>query len=381
MTPKTALALLVATLVLGAACDPGPSRTPAERGPMTTASARPPAPIRLEFDSSAAELMVAAVERPALSKAEARALLENRGISAMVQKTGVWSPSSTSQSFVADMQSFTATKKYPKGDFALDWIYEYRAQVRTLIGELHDGEEPMRRRMIERLSRYAPRMDSVTIHVYYVAGGMSDGFVLDGDPELALFVALDKASGDRDGVEQNVTHELYHVLQKVSATHLPGAGAFAATLSSQPTLQQLLATTLWEGTANFAADARETKGQGEYASMWRKRYEKNLTPARARENFRRFDAVLADLEAKKIDWDTAYKKGFSGNEESRFYFVGMEMAAALAAARGPAYFDELFIRPPTRFFHDYFELCAADPLLPRFSEHTRQVIEDLPASW
>jgi hypothetical protein len=46
---------------------------------------------------------------------------------------------------------------------------------------------------------------------------MSDGFVLDDDPELALFVALEKASGDKDGVEQNLTHELYHVLQKLSA--------------------------------------------------------------------------------------------------------------------------------------------------------------------
>ena len=345
------------------------------------ARSRPPAsgPIRLEFDYSAAELMVEAIDRPALSEAEARALLDNRGIAAMVRKTGVFSPGSTPQAFVADMRAFVATHRYPTGDFALDWIYKYRAQVRELVSELRAGEEAMRSRIAGRLTRYAPRTGPVAIKVYFVAGGMSDGFVLDGDPELALFVALEKASGDRDGVEQNVTHELYHVLQKASAAGTPAAVSFASKLSSQPPLQQLLATTLWEGTANLAADARESQGEGPYASMWRERYARNLTPERRRENFQLFDSVVADLDQGKTDWQSAYRKGFS--EDSRFYFVGMEMAGALASARGTRYFEELFVRPPTRFFRDYFELSEADSSLLRFSASTRGVIEHLPASW
>ena len=352
---------------LGVACSP---------------AARPPAvgPIHLEFDYSAAERMVEAIDRPSLSEAEVGALLENRGIAAMVKKTGVFSPGSTPQGFVADMRAFVATHRYPTGDFALDWIYKYRDQVRALASELRAGEEAMRGRMTERLTRYAPRTGAVTIKVYFVAGGMSDGFVLDDDPELALFVALEKASGDRDGVEQNVTHELYHVLQKASAAKTPAAVSFASNLSSQPPLQQLLATTLWEGTANLAADARETQGEGPYASMWRDRYARNLTPERRRENFQLFDSVLAGLDQGRTDWDSAYRIGFSGNE-SRFYFVGMEMAGALASTRGARYFEELFVRPPTRFFRDYVELSEADSSLPRFSAGTRGVIEHLPASW
>src|SRR6185503_19505719 len=151
--------------------------------------------IAVEFDYSAAELMTDAIDRPALSKAEAGALLQNRGIAAMVTKTCVFSPQSTPQGFVADMQSFVATHRYPTGDFALDWVYKYRDQVRTLVRELRADEDSMRGRITARLTRYAPRTGSVTIKVYYVAGGMSDGFVLDGDPELALCVALEKASG------------------------------------------------------------------------------------------------------------------------------------------------------------------------------------------
>ena len=345
------------------------------------APARPPAGgFRVEFDYSAAELMADAISRPALSEAEARALLENRGIAAMVAKTGVYSPQSTPQGFVADMQSFVATHKYPEGDFALDWVYKFRDQVRMLVAGLRADEDSLRHRITSRLTRYAPRTGPATVHVYFVAGGMSDGFVLDDDPELALFVALEKASGDKDGVEQNLTHELYHVLQKHSAAGTPGAVKFASQLGSQPPLQQLLATTLWEGTANLAADAREARGQGPYASMWRSRYERNLTPERIRGSFQLFDSVLVDLDRGKIDWATAYRKGFSG-EDSRFYFVGMEMGRALSARRGAAYFEELFARPPTRFFRDYVKLCDAEPSLPRFSANTRRVIERLPASW
>ena len=348
-----------------------------------TAPSRTPATgrIRLEFDYSAAEKMIEAIERPALSEAEARALLENRGIAAMVSKTGVYSPGSTPQGFVADMRAFVASHRYPTGDFALDWIYKYRDQVRSLVSELRAGEDSMRSRMVGRLTRHAPRTGDVTIKVYFVAGGMSDGFVLDGDPELALFVALEKASGDRDGVEQNVTHELYHVLQKASARGTPAAVNFAAKLSSQPPTQQLLATTLWEGTANLAADARETHGEGPYASMWRDRYDRNLAPERMRENFAAFDSVLVDLDRGRTDWEAAYRKGFSGDADSRFYFVGMRMAGALASARGARYFEALFVRPPTRFFRDYVELCAADSSLPRFTAAARRALEQLPASW
>ena len=345
------------------------------------ASSQAAVAIRVEFDYSAAELLADAIERPSLSEQEAKALLQNRGVAAMVTKTAVYSPQSTPQGFVADMQSFVTTHKYPTGDFALDWIYKFRDQVRTLVRELREDEPAMRGRITERLTRYAPRTGPVTIKVYYVAGGMSDGFVLDGDPELALFVALEKASGDRAGVEQNITHELYHVLQKASAAKTPAAVKFAAELEKQPPLQRLLVTTLWEGTANLAADARETKGDGPYASMWRDRYVRNLTPERLRANFAAFDSVVVELDQKKIDWATADARGFSGGSDSRFYFVGMEMGRALGAAKGASYFETLFTRPPTRFFRDYLELSAKDASLPRFSADTRRILEKLPASW
>ena len=54
-----------------------------------------------------------------------------------------------------------------------------------------------------------------------------------------------------------------------------------------------------------------------------------------------FDSVLDDLDRGTIDWATAYRRGFSG-EDSRFYFVGMEMARALGSARGARYSENYF---------------------------------------
>ena len=71
----------------------------------------------------------------------------------------------------------------------------------------------------------------------------------------------------------------------------------------------------------------------------------------------------------------------SGDAESRFYFVGMEMARALAAAHGAAYFDDLFTRPPTAFFTDYLALSARDRSLPQLSAATRATLEALPPTW
>ena len=91
MTPGRLIALAIAGL---AVLSPSPAVPAAVAG---TAPPRSSDPIRVEFDYSAAERMAEAIDRPALSEAEAKALLENRGIAAMVTKTGVFSPGSTPQ--------------------------------------------------------------------------------------------------------------------------------------------------------------------------------------------------------------------------------------------------------------------------------------------
>jgi hypothetical protein len=336
---------------------------------------------RIAFDYAAAETIIAALQRPTLSQADARALLDHRGITAMVDNIALYVPGHTREDFVTYVGHLVREGTAPRSAFNLATVRSGSSEVAALLATLRANEPVIQQRMISRVQRYAPVTGPVEIKVYFVVGGVSDGFAFDDDPEPAFFVALDKASADVAGLEQNMTHELYHVLQKVSALRVPPASRFMASLDRQPPVQQLLAMTLREGSANFAADPRDIEEEGPYIEMWRDRYIRNLAPDQTRANFALFDSLLADLAAGVLDWQTANYRGFSGSEDARLYFVGMEMIRALVEAHGASYIDDLFIRSPVQFFRDYFSLSDQRPSLPRFSGATVETIAKVPAAW
>jgi len=326
--------------------------------------------------------MVSAVEQPALNAAEAEALLAIPSVEALVAKTGTFVPDATRAKFIADVLGFSRSRAEIHGYFALGSVFEQRASVRALLTTLSADEAALRTRLLGRLRRYAPVTPTVAMTVHYVAGGLADGFVLDNRPEPDLYVALDKAAGDAVGVEQNLSHELYHSLQKASASRLPAARGFIASITQQPPAHRLLATTLWEGTANLAADARQMPAGGAYMKMWRDRYERQLAPANVAASFAEFGTTFAALHAGTIDFDTASHRGFDGGDNgSPYYFVGMAMAEALIAAHGRAYLDELFTRPPTQFFRDYLVLSRARSMLPQFGAAGEAALLAQPPSW
>ena len=334
--------------------------------------------ITVRFDFTAAEAMLDALAKPELSDADVERLLKVRGVRAMVDNTIKYFPANTRDRFRTDMQNFVRTRKYPEGDFALDWINHYRAQIIELISTLRKGEETIVPQVVSDLARYQPDTGNLDIVVYFVAGGVSDGFVLDRDPEPAFFVALEKASGDAAGVQQNMTHELYHVAQKAAGRRVPELQRMVEDPASLPAAERLLLTTLWEGTANFAADASKATAKGPYIDMWRDRYLRNAAPARIAENFALFDRVLADLLANKIAWNEVEKIGLSG-DNGAFYFVGYEMAKALERYHGTLRIGRLFQERPAVFFKDYIALTRAHPeLKARFAPATEAYIASLP---
>jgi hypothetical protein len=345
----------------------------------------PTTPLKVAFDYSAAELMIAAMKQPSLSETEVRTLLQNRGIGAMVAKMGIFFPKddpsgfvATPEIFVQDMLKAVNERKTARGPFGLNTVQSNLRQVESLITELRANEVALSRKLQARLGRYTPAGVPKQVNVYFVAGGSSDGFVLDSDPEPAFFEALDRAEGDMAGVQQVLSHELYHVMQKTSGMRSAGYARFVRNFESQPPMQKLLATLLWEGTANFAADPRNVAGTGPYISMWRDRYVENETSERRQENFDLLGTVVSELDSRRTDWETAYERGFS-NE--RFYHVGMEMARALVEAHGPEYLKEVFTRPPSQFFLDYLELASSNPALPKFTDQTQKIIKAQPHSW
>jgi hypothetical protein len=336
--------------------------------------------ITVRFDYAAAEHLVAVLEKPEISDADIDGLIRDPGFAAVLRKTRIFVPEADEAQFRRDMRAFPADRQ-KRTAFGLRVAYANRAEVRALVRALRADERAIARRMIARVAPYAPPLGPVTVRIVFVAGGLSDGFVLEEDAAPTFYVALDRAGGDAVGVEQNMTHELYHALQNAAAKRVPAAAAFFRTAERAPELQRLLAFTWWEGTANFVADARETKGGGAYAAMWRDRYVAQLAPERLAESFALFDRTAVGLAARRLPWDDAYARGFGGADGARFYFVGLAMARALVSAHGADYVRTSFTRPPTEVFRDYAVLTRRDHSLPAFSAETTRILADLPPSW
>ncbi|HLZ96801.1 MAG TPA: DUF5700 domain-containing putative Zn-dependent protease, partial [Steroidobacteraceae bacterium] len=341
--------------------------------------------IEVAFDYSAAEVLLHALESGSSAEAQMPAVLQNQGVAATIKKMQVLFPPGNVQGYDASETGFkqafrdaVTNHAGSPGVFKLTQVLAQRVQIDELLQQLHHREAGIKRRMSVVLGRYAPVGTPPRVTVNFVVGGSSDGFVIDDDPVFELFVAINKAEGDEVGLEYNIDHELYHVLQKASGLRSSDYIRFVHSFKDQPPLEKLIATILWEGSATFAVDARDFSGSGPYISMWRGRYAANETVQRRRANFALFDELATELAAGEINWQEAYTRGFS-NEQ--LYHVGREMTRALVAAHSARYLDELFTRPPAEFFRDYIALCARDGDLIPFSTKTRGAIESLPAGW
>jgi hypothetical protein len=111
--------------------------------------------------------------------------------------------------------------------------------------------------------------------------------------------------------------------------------------------------------------------------MWRRRYERNLTPKALADGFSLFDELLARLQCRSIKWDDAYAEAFTP-PNTPAYFVGYEMARAIVRYDGAAAIGALFETAPADFFKAYIRLYQIHPDLRfRFSPRTERLIESI----
>ena len=352
---------------------------------LAPAAPLPQRHVEVSFDYSAATVLLDTLVSNSLTQEQVSAVIGNHGVAATIRKMQVFFPPGNPQGYDASEAGFKqalrdAVTRQPgsPGAFKLSNARAQRAQIEGLLEQIHRRENAIKTRMSTVLGRYAPAGTPARVTVNFVVGGSSDGFVIDDDPVPELFVALDKAEGDADGLEYNIEHELYHVLQKASGMRSNAYAQFVRRFEDEPPLEKLMATTLWEGSATFVVDPRAFPGKGPYISMWRSRYAANESPQRRRDDFALFDELVSDLVSGATNWQAAYTKGFS---DERIYHVGREMTRALVAARGPRYVDELFTRPPVQFFRDYIALCVHDSGLIPLAARTRALVGALPAAW
>jgi hypothetical protein len=110
----------------------------------------------------------------------------------------------------------------------------------------------------------------------------------------------------------------------------------------------------------------------------RERYRRNAEPARIAENFALFETVLKELREGRTTGETDNDRGFSRNNDDRFYFVGYEMAKAIDRHCGGACIGRLFAEPPAEFFRRYIALYHEHPeIAGRFSPETEAYLASL----
>ncbi len=342
-------------------------------GAATGVPDRPPVALRLDY--AGAEALVNALERDSLSDADVDSLLRVTGLRAMVDNVTRFIPNIGAPEFRKEIQEFVRTKRGGQYNdyFQLTDVWRERPRIRALITAIRADERKIVRETLSQLVRYRPDTGPLTITAYFVAGGVSGGFAFENDP-TSFYAELWRAEGDLNGVILNMAHEAYHVMQ-FAAQRRAGINPIWVANDRMPPVDRLFTGMLQEGTANYVVDPTRSTAAGRDMERARARYRRNAEPARIAENFALFDTLLKELREGRITWDVVYERGFSRNNDDRFYFVGYEMAKALDRHCGRRCVGRLFEEPPVEFFRRYIALYRRHPeIRGRFSRETETYI-------
>jgi hypothetical protein len=283
----------------------------------------------------------------------------------------------------AALKEFVITRKSTIGHFGLDGSARQSAEIRALIGELKANTNLVAE-VTGPISRYMPPLPHFTATVYGVTGGVSDGFVLDDETQQAFYMALNRAEGDAQGVKLNMTHELYHLVQRMARARVPGLNDKVFNPTTAPAHVRLLTVILEEGTATYVSEPLLPKSSffsrsGPYVRTWRASYEKNAAPEKIAANFAEVDRLLSGLRSGSMNWKQASDVVFTGYGPGP-YFVGYEMAKAIDRRYGPARIAVLLQQHPAAFFRAYIDLYRENPAAvpSRFSRETETYIDSIP---
>lgn len=336
------------------------------------------------MDFKGAEALLAVLEQRTVTDAEIDKLLAVRGVQVMVDNTTKYFPGDTRGTFRAAVKEFVTKRKSTLGHFRLEESYENSAEIRALIAKLQ-ADENLFADVTEPVSRYMPALPQFTTTVYGVAGGASDGFVVDDETQPAFYMALNGAGDDAEGVKLNMTHELYHVVQRAARARVPGLDAQVFNPDTAPAPVRLLTVIFEERTATYVAEPMLGKDSffrtsGPYLKTFRASYKKNAPPERITANFAEVDRLLAGLRSGSMSWKQASDVVFTGYGPGP-YFVGYEMAKAIDRRHGAARIAELLQQHPAAFFRTYIDLYRENPSATpaKFSKETEGYIESIPS--
>jgi hypothetical protein len=331
-----------------------------------------------------AEALLAALDRRTVTDGEIDKLLTIDGVRATVDNTTKYIPTDTRDTFRRAVKEFVTTRRSTIGHFRLDEAEDDARAVRKLIDSLKANPN-LDAEITAPIDPYMPPLPHFTATIYGVVGGVSDGFVLDNEPEPAFYIGLDRAEGDLEGVKLNMTHELYHVVQRMARARVPGLNAAVFNPGTAPPHTRLLTVIVEEGTATYVAERELPKRSlfrrsGPYEKAWRESYEKNAAPQKIADNFAEVDRLISALRGGSMSWKQASDIVFTGRGPGP-YFVGYEMAKAIDRRHGPARLASLQQQHPAEFFRTYIDIYRENPasVPAKFSKDTEAYIESATA--
>jgi hypothetical protein len=346
-----------------------------ESPPESHAATPAPPGLTLVMNFDGAKALLSALDRRTITPSAIDSLFAIRGVAAMVDNTTHYLPDQTRDTFRAALTEFVTKRKSTIGHFALDDSYDKSGEIRTLIAKL-EADSTLTNQVAGPLARYMPKLPAFSATVYGTTGGVSDGFVTADDPRPAFYMALNRAQGDVQGVRLNMTHELYHVVQRM---------AWPTPADSLPPLERLLRVILEEGTATYVAQPPAQKSSffrrsGPYLEVWRASSEKNSSTRQIAANFAEVDRLIAGLRAGTTTWEQAQNTVFRGYGPGP-YFVGYEMAKAIDQHDGPERIASLLQKHPAEFFRTYIEIYRKNPgaAPAKFSAATEAYIDSIPS--
>ena len=332
-------------------------------------------PVTFDLDASHALLLSNALQDGELTRAEIQRFIEHPYTTDVIRKTRSFGLDVDETMLAGQLAMLGAGTPIEDISFGLGRYNERRASTAELLNSLENALPAFMASICDRLAPLVPAASNYTQTVIVVSAVNSTGFTFD-DP-TRIYLVAEAFRGDQGGFADIVVHESYHGIQAALTVDNPDYAASRQPGKPAATAMQLLANTILEGTATYAADPIEAGNEGamrEFQYRLARRYRRDMPGL-----FVLFDTTLyRAYHDESVSYDDLVGIGLQGNEG--FYHLGAYMARVIAEADGKEAIPTYFQASPVAFFERYMELTRGDTNRhPRFAVSTRNILDRLQA--
>ena len=334
--------------------------------------------LKIGIDFQSARAVINLLGRSQVTEAELNEVAKLPGNQQLIKK--VFEADSVHGEEVFKETLHQAIENQKIGEDPFDWqtVRQKLPEINLLISQIENNQSVLRIELENIIRPYTPNDLKIDVTAFFLVGGGSLGFTLDGD--FNFYVGLHKTGGDYEALRYLIAHELYHSIQAIGARRRQLAAVSIKSPANILKSLMLVRNVYTEGTATLVGSPLEATNLKQFGQAQQEEYRKNL--ARSRQNFALFDALLFQAyNDPAADADQMYAIGFSTSFDETLYYVGYRMARDLAKYEGKQVIAPLINKNPLELFRLYIELYKSknDPALIKFNKSTEDILMNLPS--